>query len=68
VYNAGCHEVKIVEDIAEMSADEMDNSVDIEDTLTVLNHYVDSSEVTVDKKKLNNFMKTLYNEALQIGT
>lgn len=68
VYNAGCHEVKIVEDIAEMSADEMDDSIDIEDTLTVLNHYVDSSEVTVDKKKLNNFMKTLYNEALQVST
>ncbi len=67
VYNAGCHEVKIVEDLAEMNADEMDDSIDIEDTLTVLQHYIDSSEVTVDKTKLNNYMRNLYNEALQVS-
>lgn len=67
VYNAGCHEVKIVEDVAEMSADEMDDSIDIEDTVSILNHYIDSSEVTVDKTKLSSFMRNLYNEAVQVS-
>ena len=66
VYNSKPHDVKIMEDIAEMSADEMDESLDIEDTQSILQHYIKSADVEVDREKLSAYMKQLYVEALNI--
>ena len=41
--------------------DEIEN---VEDTLTILNKYVDSMDIQGKKRPLNDLMKTLYNEAL----
>ena len=43
-----------------MSDDIMNNT---EDTLTLLDKYIDELDVTLDKDRLKNTMKTLYNEA-----
>jgi DNA repair exonuclease SbcCD nuclease subunit len=64
VYNSGAHDVKVMETLAEMNAEELEDGVDIEDTQTILNHYVETSEVNVDREKLSNYMKQLYVEAL----
>lgn len=66
VYNSGPHDVKIMEDISELSADEMDESLDIEDTQSILQHYIKSADVEVDREKLSTYMKQLYVEALNI--
>ena len=34
-----------------------------EDTMTLLERYVDELDLTLDKKRLKNTMKSLYNEA-----
>lgn len=66
VYNCGAHDIKILEDIAEMAADELDDSIDIEDTQSILHHYIKSADVTVDREKLSTYMKQLYVEAVNI--
>ena len=37
-----------------------------EDTLTILNNYVDGLEISADKEKVKTVMRSLYNEALSI--
>lgn len=66
VYNCGAHDIKILEDIAEMAADELDDSIDIEDTQSILHHYIKSADVSVDREKLSSYMKQLYVEAVNI--
>lgn len=66
VYNCGAHDIKILEDLAEMAADELDDSIDIEDTQSILHHYIRSADVTVDREKLSTYMKQLYVEAVNI--
>ena len=46
-----------------MSDDIVENT---EDTLTLLDRYVDELNVTLDKSRLKNTMRVLYNEAQDI--
>lgn len=64
VYNKNPHEVKVIETIADITQEEMDESVDIEDTRSILEHYVSNSDVPVDKDVLKKYIGTLYTEAL----
>lgn len=66
VYNVGCHEVKIIDDVTEMAVSDLDESVDVEDTITILKHYVENSDVYVDKKHLSDYINQLYIEALNV--
>ena len=61
---SGAIDVKIVDNFTDMSSEEMDESVDIEDTQSILRHYVESAEVDVDRTKLASYMSSLYIEAL----
>ena len=67
LYNKGCYEVKIVEDLSDISDGEIGEDIDLEDTLDVLCNYIDSLELnSVDP--LKQFMKTLYNWKNSNGT
>ena len=66
LYNKGCHEIKIVEDMSEFQDGEIDETINLEDTLSVLSHYIDSVETDVDKEQVKTFMRTLYTEAVNI--
>lgn len=68
LYNCGAHDIKIAEDLAELSKTELDESVDIEDTLSILEHYIEESDTSVDKKKLATYIKGLYTEAINVAT
>lgn len=68
LYNCGAHDIKIAEDLAELSKTELDESVDIEDTLSILEHYIEESDTSVDKKKLATYVKGLYTEAINVAT
>lgn len=67
VYSRGCYDVKIVEDLSEFSNGEIDEDINLEDTLDVLSNYIDSIETSVDKEKVKTFMKTLYTEAVNVA-
>jgi DNA repair exonuclease SbcCD nuclease subunit len=66
LYNKGCHEIKIVENMSEFEEGEVGEDINLEDTVSVLSHYIDSVETDVDKEQVKNFMKSLYTEAVNI--
>lgn len=66
LYNKGCHEIKIVENMSEFEDGEIGEEINLEDTLSVLSHYIDSVETDVDKEQVKTFMKSLYTEAVNV--
>lgn len=64
LYTKGAVEVKIIEDIGDFTNGEIDDSIQLEDTQSVLSHYIESIETDVDKVKLKHYMQSLYTEAL----
>lgn len=66
LYNKGCYEIKIIEDLSEFSDGEVGEEINLEDTVSVLSHYIDSVETDLDKEKVKTFMKTLYTEAINL--
>ena len=66
LYNKGCHEIKIVEDLSEFEDGEVGEEINLEDTLSVLSNYIDSIETDVDKEQVKTFMKSLYTEAVNV--
>ena len=65
LYAAGVHEIKVIEDPS--FEQDLNEEIDIEkeDTLTILEKYVDDMEHS-DKPALKNILKSLYVEALEL--
>ena len=63
--DADAHDVKIVEDFSDLDASNVSDDIveNTEDTMTLLDRYVDELDLTLDKTRLKNTMKALYNEA-----
>jgi hypothetical protein len=66
LYNKGCSDIKIVEDMSEFNDGEINEEISLEDTLSVLSHYVDTVETDLDKEKIKTYMRGLYTEAVNI--
>ena len=66
LYNANPLEVKIIEDFSEFTEGQVDDTINLEDTSSVLSNYIDSLETDLDKERIKNFMKSLYTEAVNI--
>ena len=66
LYNKGCYEIKIIEDMSEFQDGEIGEEINLEDTVSVLTHYIDSIETDVDKEQIKTYMRTLYTEAINI--
>lgn len=62
------HEVKIVENFTDVDAENVSDEVaeKSEDTISLLNNYVDELEISLDKSKLSAIMKSLYLEANEL--
>jgi DNA repair exonuclease SbcCD nuclease subunit len=64
---AGAIEIQVVDDHFHMN---MENDEDIvneaEDTLTILNKYIESMQINTDKKQLEQLMRNLYSEAISL--
>lgn len=60
-------DLQIVEDHLNLNLeDDQDIVNEAEDTLTILSKYVDQLEIKADKSKLENLLRTLYNQALSM--
>ena len=66
LYLAGAHDIKVVETLIDDDVSEGDASIEVKDTLTLLNEYIDEVEMTVDKKQLKQVMRTLYIESCEM--
>jgi DNA repair exonuclease SbcCD nuclease subunit len=64
LYNKGCYDIKIIEDFSDFDNGAIDTDIDLEDTMSVLNSFIDSVETDADKEKVKTLMKTLYTEAV----
>jgi DNA repair exonuclease SbcCD nuclease subunit len=64
LYTKGCHEIKILEDLTEYDVGEIDEAVNLEDTISVLSTYIDSVATDTDKEVIKTYMRGLYTEAL----
>jgi len=65
LYQANVIDLKIVETFIDDNTEE-DTDVEIKDTLTLLNEYIDEVEISVDKNKLKQLMKSLYIESCEV--
>lgn len=64
---AGVLDMQVVEDHFHMDLEADDDIVnEAEDTLTILNKYVDSMQIQGDRQRLDNLIRTLYHEALNV--
>ena len=62
------HDVKIVEDFSDLDASNVSDDIveQSEDTLSLLNNYIDQLEINLDKSRLSDIMKSLYLEASEL--
>ena len=64
---SGVIDLQVVEDHLNLNLEEDSDIInEAEDTLTILNKYVDQLEIKADKPKLENLLRSLYNEALSL--
>jgi len=65
LYSSNINELKIVENFqtSEFGEDEVNET---EDTLTILNKYVEESDVNLDKSKIKNILKQIYQESCEM--
>ena len=65
LYREGVHDIKIIETLVDTEIDQ-DANIDVKDTLTLLNEYIDEVDVAVDKSELKKLMQTLYIESCEV--
>lgn len=60
--------IQVVEDNLNLHLESEDDMIDeAEDTVTIMSKYVDAMPESIPKKKLDNLLRTLYNEAMSLG-
>ena len=66
VYCKKPHDVKIIETFVNDTFLEDDDNVEVKDTLTLLNEYIDEVDLAVNKDKLKSLMRSLYIESCEV--
>jgi DNA repair exonuclease SbcCD nuclease subunit len=61
-----CHEVKVIENFTINDIEDVDLG-QIEDTVSILNKYVEDSEISLNKKTIMSYIKEIYKEASEVG-
>lgn len=64
LYDVGIHDLKIIED-QNLNFDETSENIEGEDTLTILNRYIEETEIALEKADLKNIIKSIYVEACE---
>ena len=65
LYKKGIADISIVEDFSDIVFDQDQELIDqAEDTMTILNKYIDNLSLNVENEKLKSLMRELYVEAL----
>lgn len=67
LYNINLADLKIIEEFDDLDASQVsDEKIDLEDTMTLMDSYIDSVEIDGSKDKLKSLMKGLYLEATRL--
>lgn len=65
LYDVGVYDIKVIEQTDRMANAELDESISLEDTLALLNNYIDSAEIQ-NKDDVKRYLKDLYTQALNL--
>ena len=65
LYNANVAELKIVENFALQEASQFE-AFESEDTLSILNRYIEESEIDIDKSRVQKLVQEVYQEACEL--
>lgn len=63
VLKSGIHDLKIAETFEEFTADKINTTVEFQETLEIVDAYVEASNTHLDKRYLKDIIRGLYNEA-----
>ena len=65
LYSVGVQDLKIIENFEIQESEDFEVSED-ENTMTILNRYIEESEVSLDKDKIKNIFQSIYREACEV--
>ena len=65
LYASGVHDLKIIENFEIQESEEFDINED-ENTLSILNRYIEESEFNLDKNVIKNIFQDLYRQACEV--
>ena len=65
MYNVNVAELNIVENFGLQEAGEFE-AFESEDTLSILNRYIEESEVNLDKSRVQKMIQDIYQEACEL--
>jgi hypothetical protein len=66
LYNANVLDLKIIETMVEKDKKDVDINLEVTDTLSLLNEYIDEVEMSVNKNDLKSIMRSLYIESCEV--
>ena len=65
LYSVGVQDLKIIENFEIQESEDFEISED-ENTMTILDRYIEESEVSLDKDKIKNIFQSIYREACEV--
>jgi hypothetical protein len=65
MYSCGVAELKIVENFAIQESEDFE-PFESEDTLSILNRYIEEAEISLDKSIIQKMMQEIYQEACEL--
>ena len=65
LYSAGIHELKIVENFEIQESEEFEVE-DSENTISILNRYIDEAEIDCDKSIVKSILQKVYSQACEV--
>ena len=65
LYNSNVHELKVVENF-QLQENEDFEAFESEDTMSILNRYVDEAEINLEKSRIQEMIQSVYQEACEL--
>ena len=65
LYNSNVAELKIIENFQFQEAEDFE-AFESEDTLSILNRYVEDSEINLEKSRIQKMLQDVYREACEL--
>ena len=65
MYNSNVHELKVVENFQLQESEDFE-AFESEDTLSILNRYVEESDINLEKSRIQEVIQSVYEEACEL--
>ena len=65
LYNSNVHELKIIENFVIQESEDFE-AFESEDTLSILNRYIEEAEINLDKSRVQKMIQEVYQEACEL--